>query len=115
MSVIITGMDMQDNCRFCPARETYEDRSYCNNMLSKHIDIDLDNTKPKWCPLKSAEGLIAQIQKEIDKDIGGNDPDGVEMYKTGLREAVEWIKDYCEVEEWEQVERHYLVINLKES
>ena len=38
--------------------------------------------------------LISEIEKEISRDIGGNMPEWVKGYKTGLRDCLERIKSH---------------------
>ena len=95
MSVIITGIDIQENCAFCPARETGISKSYCNNLLGKRIDIDLidlDKTKPTWCPLKSIDGLIDFIKEHSYPIRYGTNSIEQGMTITGIEQA---IKEYC--------------------
>lgn len=85
MSVINTGMDIPDNCRFCPEREN----TYCNAMKGKSIAVDIglnnmENMKPNWCPIKSIDGLIEKLISS-----GFVSVDGL---------IVKMIRDYCEME-----------------
>ena len=109
MSVIITGIDIQENCAFCPARETGISKSYCNNLLGKRIDIDLidlDKTKPTWCPLKSVDGLIekmkffAKRQEEIALAINDENKRYAHIQvANAYHHCAQVIKEYCEVSE----------------
>ena len=96
MSVIITEMDMPNTCHKCKYSQCYfYDKAWVTIDNKKDYRSDRDKT----CPLKSVKGLIERLQKEIDKDMSGKDPYGVEKYKEGLREAIEHIKEYCDMKE----------------
>ena len=89
MSVIITGMDMPKSCN------SYPDcclKRYCSPMS---INVVLE--RPEKCPLKSVDGLIEKIEKSKVHD-SSYMYDWL-SYNKGLMDAVEYIKEYCEVSE----------------
>lgn len=91
MSVIIKGMNMPRNCMFCPL--------YVRDSESKHCAVT-----DKWnavsginrlydCPLKSIEELIEKMKENCNYD----NKDKLSDYSIDLDEAIDIIKEYCEV------------------
>ena len=92
--IIITGMDMPESCRVCIRRRKCPQWNRRSLWKEEYIVKRSDS-----CPLKSIDDLISRLQKEIDRDMSGKDPYGVVKYKEGLREAIEQIKNYCDMKE----------------
>lgn len=101
MSVIITGESLPNTCGHCGGCYDYKENKFFCSLSAEAFDIGIKTKRPKKCPLKSIDGLISSIQKEIDRDIGGTDPNGVQMYKIGLQVAINVIKGYCKEEQEE--------------
>ena len=99
MSVIITGMDMPENCANCPLTylDTGDDAYWglneyrCvkdNGLIDIHDKERLDD-----CPLKSVDGLIDKIEIEICSR-------NYYTRETDTRDKIiEIIKEYCGMEE----------------
>lgn len=91
MSVIVAGVDMPTGCNFsCPCHDGesgFCEAAYTRYGDYKHISEDYDSV-PKNCPLKSVDGLIAEICKRTVAPTPA---------KTAVIEQVtEIIREYCE-------------------
>ena len=62
MAVIITNMDMPRGCFECPLRvEHIIQGDWC--VVSEGCDLIREKTRPKYCPLKSIDGLAYAIEQ----------------------------------------------------
>ena len=54
--MVLLDIDMPDNCRECPLRESgrfsYSNANYCMPMLGRRIKGSIYSGRPNWCPLK---------------------------------------------------------------
>lgn len=101
MSVIITGMDMPDNCLECPCLHNGEygsfEKSWCN--LDSKLRIS-DRNCPNGCKMKSVDGMIEKIEKINPTDYGC-----ISSYETHnavrnvKRDIMDIIKEYCGMED----------------
>lgn len=83
MSVIVTGMDMPENCSDCPINDSY---GVCNILRESPDDGKLDN-----CPLKSVDGLIDAIKTGT----GIRCKDKLWNVFTSDEDIIEIIRKYC--------------------
>jgi len=85
MSVIVTGINMPDDCFDCERRE-----KCCGNSCSiQHRKAD--------CPLKSVEGLIEKLEEEkmlYTRTVADDNPIDYGV-RIGLSKAIKIIKQYC--------------------
>lgn len=106
MSIILTGMDMQDFCYLCNIEHADETRygeeisHDCPLIYKGYTDEFRLFEKHPDCPLKSIDVLIEKIER-----IGSNEEKSVyknlnPSYVQGLKDAIGIIKEYCEMEEY---------------
>lgn len=66
MSVLIRGMQIQDNCKECRMRTDYD---FCSAMPKEFCGYTNDIRRPDWCPLveiKTPHGDLIDRQKLIE-------------------------------------------------
>ena len=92
--VIITGMDMPDTCKECRKESSFQ-----------VVGIDCAFLNHKDCPLKSVNGLIAEIKSKaithgqvVEGEYFAEDAENINY---GLDMAIEIIKEYCKEEQEE--------------
>lgn len=84
MSIILTGINMSENCKECKLRTT----DVCNAVRRDEKTIDLTIVQEN-CPIKSVDGLI----KEINRKANSGQWSDATVY--GMRKAIAIIKEYC--------------------
>lgn len=92
MAVIIPKMDMPESCYYCPLTSGgwHKDEGAWCNVLGKQLPAGSNAAR---CPVKSVDGLIAKIELERDRKLGGETFE-IAQYKS-FDKAVEIIKEYC--------------------
>lgn len=93
MSVIVTGMEVPRSCGGCEASGT----GVCKLWMKSSEINGIGYNRHSDCPLKSVERLIERIEKSKVHD-SSYMYDWL-SYNKGLMDAVEYIKEYCEVSE----------------
>lgn len=100
MPVIITNMDMPKGCYECPLREDHGwEGDWC--AVSEGCDLIGETTRPSYCPLKSLDDAIDDIQTNINsmKENAKLHEKGIrqngEMIAAGLQMALDIIDSYC--------------------
>ena len=96
MAVIVTGMDMPDDCLVCPLHTEYMSNVICRKTGSKIGITCAFYERMNDCPLKSVDGLIEKIEDKYERtwmsDYRGGHIDG-------CLESIKEIKEYCGLEE----------------
>lgn len=95
MSVIITGMDMPENCMRCPMDyktwgDTYNCRIKFREISRNKYEDSVERHKD--CPLKSVDGLVEELTEYGNCQCDAWD-------NSIIQGAIEIIEEYCEVEE----------------
>ena len=95
MSVILTDVKMPDNCRECKFVIGKGDYRYCPKVVDDDCrmrDVSRNFKERHYdCPLKSTDGLIERINKEI--------PTYNFFVEKAVAQVLEIIREYCEEEE----------------
>lgn len=102
MAVIITGMDMPENCANCPLTylDTGDDAYWGPNeyrCVKSNDPIDInDKERLDDCPLKSVDELIELIECEKSSFDKSDKAENALIY--AYNTAIDIIKEYCEEE-----------------
>lgn len=102
MSMIVTGMDIPENCDYCNMNAIQRGAvSVCHYCILAKKEIKSEEEKLFDCPLKSVDGLIKRINERAysETEYGIEEFDASKIVR--LDDLIEIIKEYCGMEDAE--------------